>query len=308
MFRGSLAVCGIVGTVVLCCLLIGAKGPDDGLEKIGADFSKKKAIRLDSNILFAKGGSQELKLDLAMPMDVEGPFPAIVCLHSGGWVGGERQQMKGTIEALARHGYVTVSPDYRLAPHDRFPAQVEDCKAAVRWLRANAQKYRINLEKIGVFGFSAGGHLACMLGVTGKDDGLEGDGGNAEQSSAVQAVVSFFGPTDFTQPAWSKEVCERHLKPFLGGTVEEKADVYRRASPMTYAGQNAPPFLFVHGTADDIVPIQQSEEMVKKLRQAGVPARLIAVEGEKHGWGWSQDNRLKGLAHMMAFFDENLKK
>jgi dipeptidyl aminopeptidase/acylaminoacyl peptidase len=163
-------------------------------------------------------------------------------------------------------------------------------------------------EKIGVFGFSAGGHLACMLGVTCKEDGLEGEGGNAEQSSAVQAVVSFFGPTDFTQPVWSKEVRERHLTPFLGGTAEEKSDVYRRASPMTYASQNAPPFLFVHGTADDMVPMQQSEEMVKKLRQLAVPARLIAVDGEGHGWGWSQKNRLKSLAYMMDFFDENLKK
>jgi acetyl esterase/lipase len=308
MFRGSLAVCGIVGTVVLCCLLIGAKGQDDGQEKIGVDSSKKVAIRLDYNITFAKGGNQELKLDLAMPMEGEGPFPAIICLHSGGWVGGERQQMKGTLSALARHGYVAISPDYRLAPHDHFPAQVEDCKAAVRWLRANAEKYRINREKIGVFGFSAGGHLACMLGVTGKDDGLEGEGGNADQSSVVQAVVSFFGPTDFTQPAWSKEVRERHLMPFLGGTPEEKGEVYRRASPMTYVGKNAPPFLFVHGTADDIVPIQQSEEMVKKLREAGVQARLIAIEGERHGWGWSQEHRLKSLAHMMDFFDENLKK
>ncbi|HEY7326031.1 MAG TPA: alpha/beta hydrolase [Gemmataceae bacterium] len=308
MFRGSLAVCSIVGTVVLCCLLIGATGQDDGLERIGVDQSKGKAIRLDSNISFAKGGTQELKLDLAMSMEGEGPFPAIICLHSGGWVGGERQQMKGTIEALARHGYVAVSPDYRPAPRDRFPAQVEDCKAAVRWLRANSQKYSINPERIGVFGFSAGGHLACMLGVTGKEDGLEGEGGNAEQSSAVQAVVSFFGPTDFTQPVWSKDVRERHLTPFLGGTAEEKAEVYRRASPMTYVSKNAPPFLFVHGTADDMVPMQQSEEMVKKLRQLAVPARLIAVDGEGHGWGWSQEDRLKSLAHMMDFFDENLKK
>jgi acetyl esterase/lipase len=308
MLRGSLAVCGIVGTVVFCCLLIGANGQEDKLEKTGVDFSKSKAIRFDYNIVFAKGGTQELRLDLVMPVEGEGPFPAIICLHSGGWVGGERQQMKGTLSALARRGYVAVSPDYRLAPRDRFPAQVEDCKAAVRWLRANAEKYRINAEKIGVFGFSAGGHLACMLGVTGKDDGLEGQGGNAEQSSAVQAVVSFFGPTDFTQSGWSKEVCERHLAPFLGGTAEEKADVYRRASPMTYASKNAPPFLFVHGTADDIVPIQQSEEMVKKLREVGVSARLIAVPGEGHGWGWNQKDRLTSLAHMIDFFDENLKK
>jgi acetyl esterase/lipase len=265
-------------------------------------------VRLECDIVFGKGGDAELKLDLAMPKEGEGPFPAIVCLHGGGWIAGERQQMRGTIEVLARRGYVAISPDYRLAPRDRFPAQIEDCKAAVRWLRANAKKYHVNSERIGAFGFSAGAHLACLLGVTRKPDGLEGKGGNAEQSSAVQAIVSFFGPTDFTQPVWNKDVRERHLTPLLGGTSEEKADVYRRASPLTYADKDAPPFLFVHGTADALVPIQQSEEMVKKLRQSDVSARLIAVEGEGHGWGWQREHRLSSLAHMMDFFDENLKK
>jgi acetyl esterase/lipase len=314
MYRGSLAACGIAGTLVLCCLLIGASGQqekpataNDGRESHGVESSKARAIRLDTGIVFGKGGTTDLKLDMARP-EGEGPSPAIICLHGGGWVGGERQQMKGTIEAMAHRGYVAISPDYRLAPQDHFPAQVEDCKAAVRWVRAHAQEYHIDPQKIGVFGFSAGAHLACLLGVTGKGDGLEGQGGNAGQSSAVQAVVSFFGPTDFTQPIWSEKVIERHLKPFLGGKSEAKADVYRRASPLTYVSKNAPPFLFVHGTADDIVPIQQSEEMVKKLRQEGVSAKLIAVVGEGHGWGWSHEHRLTSLADMMNFFDENLKK
>ncbi len=341
MLRGSLAAFAIAAIVVVCCLLIGAndrqKTPatsGDAMERVGVDFSKGKAIFWDTGIVFAKVGKKELRLDLARLSRTQPgeTLPAIICLHGGGWIGGERQQMKGTIEALARRGYVAVSPDYRLAPQDRFPAQIEDCKAVVRWLRANAKHYGIDPQKIGVFGFSAGAHLACLLGVTTKEDGLEGQhgiilreysfnfgtgakggdlggtGANVEQSSAVQAVVSFFGPTDFTRPSWSKEVRERHLVPFLGGTAEEKADVYRRASPITYAGRNAPPFLFVHGTADDIVPIQQSEEMVKKLREAGVSARLITVQGEGHGWGWSHQHRLTSLAHMMDFFDENLKK
>jgi acetyl esterase/lipase len=310
MIRGSLTVCGTVGTVALCCLLIEANGQNNELPRIGVDFDKGKAVRFDADIVFGKGGNTDLRLDMARPFgrSPEDTFPALVCLHAGGWVGGERQQMKGTIEALARRGYVAVSPDYRLAPQARFPAQIEDCKAAVRWLRANAKDHQIDPQRIGVFGFSAGAHLACLLGVTSKDDGLEGTGGNAEQSSAVQAVVSFFGPTDFTQPVWSKEVRQRHLEPFLGGTAEEKADVYRCASPMTYVNKNAPPFLFVHGTADDIVPIQQSEKMVEKLRQAGVSARLIAVEGEGHGWGWGHEHRLTSLAHMINFFDAELKK
>lgn len=313
MIRGSLAACGIAAIVVACCLLIGANDrqkpaatPDEGLERVGADF--KEHATLFTGVAFGMGGTTELRLDLAMPKDGQGPFPAIICLHGGGWVGGERQQMKGTIETLARRGYVAVSPDYRLAPRDRFPAQIEDCKAAVRWLRAHAEMYHVNPQRIGAFGFSAGAHLSCLLGVTGKGDGLEGSGGNADQSSAVQAVVSFFGPTDFNLPGWSKEVSERHLVPFLGGTADEKADIYRRASPITYAGKNAPPFLFVHGTADDIVPVQQSEEMVKRLREAGVSARLITVQGEGHGWGWSHEHRLTSLAHMVGFFDENLKK
>ncbi len=305
MRRGSLIAIGIAGIFTLGLVLLAVQAQENKRSEAERDTEKCHFL---SGIVFGKGGETELKLDLAMPKEGEGPFPAILCLHGGGWVGGERQQMKGTIEAMAQRGYVAISPDYRLAPQDRFPAQIEDCKAAVRWVRANAEKYRINPEKIGVFGFSAGAHLACLLGVTSKDDGLEGNGGNAEQSSAVQAVVSFFGPTDFTQPVWSDKVMDRHLKPFLGGTAQEKAEVYRRASPFTYAGKNAPPFLFVHGTADDIVPIEQSEEMVKKLRQAGVSARLIAVVGEGHGWGWSHEHRLTSLADMMNFFDEILKK
>jgi acetyl esterase/lipase len=243
-----------------------------------------------------------------MPSEGEGPFPAIVCIHAGGWIGGKRQQMRGTLSGLARSGYVAISPDYRLAPRDLFPAQIEDCKAAIRWLRAHAEQYHVQPARIGAFGVSAGGHLACLLGVTSKQDGLEGEGGNAELSSAVQAVVSFSGPTDLTQPVWNKELLAKQLQPFLGGTLAEKADLYRRASPMTYAGKNAPPFLFVHGTDDDIVPFEQSKVLADKLRQAGVSARLLPLERQGHGHLWPSDMRALSLAHMMAFFDEKLKK
>ena len=299
MLRGSPIALGIAGAMMLGLLWIEAKAQE---------VKPRTAIRVERDVAFGKGGERELQLDLAMPSEGEGPFPAIVCIHAGGWIGGKRQQMRGTIEGLARSGYVAISPDYRLAPRDPFPAQIEDCKAAIRWLRAHAEQYHLHPWRIGAFGVSAGGHLACLLGVTSKEDGLEGEGGNAEQSSAVQAVVSFSGPTDLTQGVWNDELRAKQLEPFLGGTLADKADVYRRASPMTYAGKNAPPFLFVHGTKDSIVPFEQSQALAEKLRQVDVSARLVPLDGQGHGHLWPSNMRTLSLAHMMAFFDETLKK
>src|SRR5262245_57591536 len=147
-----------------------------------------REVRFEKDLVFGKGGDTDLQLDLAMPKDGDGPFPALVCIHGGGWKGGKRQDHDELSKTMAAQGYVCVTITYRLAPDTKFPGQVEDCKAAVRWLRANAKKYKVNPEKIGAFGFSAGGHLSCMLGTTDKNDGLEGKGGNPEQSSRVQAV------------------------------------------------------------------------------------------------------------------------
>jgi dipeptidyl aminopeptidase/acylaminoacyl peptidase len=142
--------------------------------------------------------------------------------------------------------------------------------------------------------------------VTRKDDGFEGNGGNAEQSSAVQAVVSFFGATDLTQENFGKDVEKENLVPFLGGTRAEKKDDYRKASPVTYAGKHAPPFLFFHGGNDHIVPLKQSELLAEKLKAAGVAAQLVALEKEGHGW---QGPALHdSITRMMVFFDDHLKK
>src|SRR4051812_24172981 len=171
----------------------------------GASQLAESKILREPDIVFIQAGGTSLRLAMARPAQGPGPFPAVVCLHGGGWVGGSRKQMAQTLEVLARRGYVAVAPDYRLAPAHPWPAGAEDCKAAVRWLRGNAGKYRIDPERVGVVGLSAGGHLACLLGVTEASDGLEGTGGHPDKSSRVQAVVSFAAPTDLTAEALQSE-------------------------------------------------------------------------------------------------------
>ena len=183
---------------------------------------------------------------------------------------------------------------------------MEDCKAAVRWLRANAAKYRINPERIGVVGFSAGGHLASMLGVTGKSDGFDGSGGNTGQSSRVQAVVNFFGPTDFSTRDWDKDLEQEVIAPFLGGSFADRPDTYRKASAVNYVTKDAPPFLFFHGSEDKLVPVDQSKRLGEKLQNAGVPAEVIVLEGEGHGF--TDANNQQAMRRMLDFLDARLKQ
>lgn len=271
-----------------------------------AQDPKGKNVRVEKDVVYGKGGDTELKLDLAAPADGPGPFPALVCIHGGGWRGGSRQDLAETIKVLAGRGYVAATVSYRLVPAATFPAQIEDCKAAIRWLRANAEKYRINPDRIGVMGFSAGGHLCCLLGTTSPKDGLEGAGGNPDRSSRVQAVVSYFGPTDFTTRTWSKDVEENLLVPFVGAGFDAKPELYRRLSPIVYVTKDAPPFLFFHGSEDPLVRPRQSQALADKLKEAGVPAKVVILEGEGHGW--RGEKLVQTLEQTLAFFEEQLKK
>lgn len=264
------------------------------------------AIAIERDLIYGKGAETELKLDLAMPKAGSGPFPAVVFLHGEGWRAGNRQQMNHFIEGMARLGYVAITVEYRLVPAARFPAQLEDCKAAVRWLRAHAATYRIRPDRIGVVGFSAGGHLASMLGVTRDGDGFEGLDGNAGQSSRVQAVVSFFGPTDFSARNWPRDLETEVIAPFLGGSFADRPDTYRKASPIHYARAGSPPFLLFHGTDDKLVPVDQSMRLAETLKQAGVPARMVALEGEGHGFTDARNQ--EAMRQMLDFLDERLKR
>ena len=262
--------------------------------------------RREKDILYGMAGDTTLRLDLAMPSKGIGPFPAVVCIHSGGWIVGDRKEMDATLDVLARHGYVAIAPDYRLAPKHRFPACVEDCKAAVRWLRANAGKYNIDPNRIGAVGLSAGGHLACMLGVTSPSDGLDGTGDNAGKSSQVQAVVAMSAPTDLTSNLLhTPKVLKHTLEPLLGGPPATNLDLYRKASPLHYRPTTPPPFLLIHGSADARVPIVQMKAFSDKLKACNGSVREVVLADEGHTW--AGEALLRSVDQMLTFFDEKLK-
>ncbi len=267
---------------------------------------KKPKVELKKNIVYGKGGKVDLQLDLAQPKIGKGPFPAVICVHGGGWKAGNRQSLTKLIGLLAEKGFVGVTVTYRLTPKAKFPAQIEDCKAAVRWLRAHAKKYKVDPNRLGAVGFSAGGHLVCLLGAADKNSGLEGNGGYTDQSSRVQAVVSFFGPTDFIKKTWSKKVEEFFLIPFFGDTFEKAQKIYRKGSPLNYVSKDDPPFLFIHGDQDNLVGIHHSQIMMKKLKEAKVHAELMTMKGAGHGWGPARMKQ--SLARMVTFLEEKLKK
>ena len=266
---------------------------------------------MEQGVEYANPDGQHLKLDIAHPATLEGtaaegPFPAVVCIHGGGFRAGDLSEFGATCELLARKGYVAVTIDYRLAPKYPFPAAVEDCKAAVRWLRGNAEANHIDPKRIGVVGASAGGALAHFLGVTADKKEYEGDGGNSDQSSQVQCVVSFFGPSDFTKSYDKSEDAAEVLPLYLGGNLEEARERHIEASPLTYVNKDDAATLCIHGTNDTYVALEQSQFMVDKLKAAGVEAKLLVMQSAGHGFeGEDYD---KADAAMIKFLDAHLKK
>jgi acetyl esterase/lipase len=245
-------------------------------------------VEVVRNVDYGTGGGHPLLLDIMRPEPVPAnPTPAVIFIHGGGWRNGDKRG--APVRFLAENGYFTASIDYRLSDEAPFPAAVEDCKCAVRWLRANAARYGVNSNAIGVWGASAGGHLAEFLGATADDPRYEGRGGWSNMSSRVNAVVSFFGPSDFMTGfgKFRNEDGSRAnflVATFLGGLPADKPGVYREASPITHVSQTSTPMLLVHGNQDPIVPLEQSTRMAEALRQAGAEVQLIVVTNGVHGF------------------------
>lgn len=264
-------------------------------------------VRMD----IAYGGlSEAQKLDLYLPPDgTAGLRPALVVVHGGGWRGGDKRrgQWSRLPARYAGDGYVAISVNYRLTGEAPWPAQVEDVKAAVRWLRANAAELRVDPQRIGAYGNSAGAHLVSLLGLVQKADGLEGSGPNPGQSSLVQAVCASATPTDFLNWGAADIMPQRLAATFLAGPDETLGARAQQASPITYAREGAPPFLLIHGTADRTVPKQQSDRFASALRAAGADqVRYMIFDEEGHGV--FQRQGLLTLPAMKAFFDAALSR
>jgi acetyl esterase/lipase len=244
-------------------------------------------------------------MDIVRPKDTSKPHPAVLLIHGGGFRAGSRKGYQALCIRLAKLGYVAATADYRLAPKAPFPAAVYDVKAAVRYLRANAGALGIDPNKVGTLGGSAGGHLALFLGVTGNVPEFEGDGPNKEQSSKVQAVADFYGPSDFTK-SYGRSVDAAEVLPlFLGADAYHARAMHLRASPLFWVTPDAAPTLAIQGTKDRYVNPEQSVWMIDRLMAAGVDAELEMIAGADHGFKGADEERAE--LRMIEFFGRYLK-
>jgi acetyl esterase/lipase len=259
-----------------------------------------KALR---GLEYIKDGHERHQLDLYLPEKAEGPLPVLVWVHGGGWRAGSKENCPAI--PFAARGYAVASINYRLSQHALFPAQIEDCKAAIRWLRAHAKRYNLDSKHFGAWGSSAGGHLVALLGTSGGVKELEGKGGNLDQSSRVQAVVDWFGPTDFTRMGGAHNRPKSPESLLLGGPVQENKAKAAKANPITYVGKDSAPFLIMHGDRDTVVPLNQSELLAEALKKAGVEVTLRVIKGASHGGPgfFSPENRRL----IEEFLDRHLK-
>jgi acetyl esterase/lipase len=244
-------------------------------------------------------GFRPLLLDLTLPVG-KGPFPLVVFIHGGAWLSGSPQVSNPTyrkldyINQMLNAGFAVSRIAYRLSSEGPFPMQLHDCKSAIRFLRNRASSFNIDPQRIAVMGDSAGGHLACMVGLTNDNAALEGNVGDKQGSSAVKAVVNWFGPANLLtmeaqsigRELGSKDSPDSAESRLVGGAIQENEPLAQAASPVTYVSSKAPPFLIQHGDADRLVPVQQSQDLADALRKAGCDVVLSIVKGADHCfWG-----------------------
>jgi len=246
------------------------------------------AVTARHNIEYGEANGEKLLLDVYTPEQATGPLPAVIMVHGGGWVSGDKSDFKG--DGLARYGFVVFSVNYRLAnnPADVYPAAYDDVQRSVRWVRAHAAEYNVDPKRVGAFGASAGGHLVALLGTTDTRDNSDPD--LAAYSSRVNCVVDLFGPTDFDPTLKASDEAHQIVLKFLGATPEDNPAVYTAASPINHIDAKTVPFLIFHGQDDPLVPVDQSQRFYNALIQNGTEAKLTIFPGEGHGFTKPADN------------------
>lgn len=249
-------------------------------------------------ITYGEANGTPLLLDLLLPESTTGPVT--IWLHGGGWSGGSRiGGLSYWCAHLAAQGIATAAVDYRLSGDAVFPAQIHDVKAAIRWLRAHARDFGLDPERIGIWGHSAGGHLAALAGLTGDHPELEGDGGNRDVSSRVAAVAMASAPSDFLAPG-GELINDRpsRVTQLFGGTVTEQEAAMRQASPLTYVRPDAPPFLIAHGTLDETVPYEQATRLRDALESVDVPVEFLTINDGYHNWNPKPDSTWPNVRYL----------
>jgi acetyl esterase/lipase len=230
----------------------------------------------------AYGPNKMHKLDLYLPQNAKGPVPLVIWIHPGNWWQGSKFFCPAL--SFVADGFAAASIDYRLTTEAEFPANLHDCKLALRFLRSKAAEYNINSNRVGVWGNSAGGHLAALLATTGDNDELHGTLGHSDQSNLVQAAVIWFAPTDLTQME-SLDKGDKALTQLLGGPLKDRMDLARLASPISHVSKGDGSFLFVHGDdPEQPIPVQQSQQLHDALVKAGATSEMRVIKGQGHGF------------------------
>ena len=290
---------------VLACLALASS--------VQAQHTPPAAYDVIADVPYCTGGGKPLLMDVFVPRArLATPTPAVLWLHGGGWERGDKNGNSGA-RFLAKAGFVTASIYYRLSGEAKFPANIEDCKCAVRYLRANAAKYGIDRDAIGVAGSSAGGHLALLVGMARKAADLEGAGGWRGVSSRVAAVASYYGPTDLTKMQTDFGArAQAAITKLIGGTPDEFPLALRRASPVSYIAPGDPPILLVHGTGDTLVPFAQSARLYDRYKRAHLDATLVRVDNANHDFEPVDKTKPLSInvdtihAETIAFFEQHL--
>ena len=298
--------------LLLCFLAtsIASAELNDQQKKVQA-IAETNHVELHLDQPYAENDNLKQRVDVYLPRkrNSEKPLPVVALIHGGGWVNGDRIGYSSQAIQLARTGdFACVAVGYRLTKEASWPAQVHDCKAAIRWIRAHAKEHNLDPERIAAWGSSAGGHLSSLLGTSGDVREIEGDlGPNDQHSSRIQAVVNLCGPEDFRQalmfsPDGKPIFKDDAVSGLLGGSAEEKPQNAAAASPLTYASSDDAPFITFHGTQDKRVAFLHAESIHAALKKAGVESHLIPITGGGHGSVSHPDVKARGEIFLRRIF------